>query len=159
MRRPNRVKRRGRPHKRSHCPVICSKRASFERGTDDSSHEKERCARVLRQNKPLESEWIQQQKSNRKSIRLHQKHLKKCEKQIKNPACKGWKLVEVAGFEPAAFWSRTKRATKLRYTSTKMEPIMGLEPMTCWLRISRSTSWAILANPTRIIITKLWNFV
>ncbi len=25
--------------------------------------------------------------------------------------------VEVAGFEPAAFWSRTKRATKLRYTS------------------------------------------
>lgn len=23
--------------------------------------------------------------------------------------------VEVAGFEPAAFWSRTKRATKLRY--------------------------------------------
>ena len=30
--------------------------------------------------------------------------------------------VEVAGFEPAAFWSRTKRATKLRYTSM-------LEPM------------------------------
>ena len=28
-------------------------------------------------------------------------------------------LVEVAGFEPAAFWSRTKRATKLRYTSKK----------------------------------------
>ena len=27
--------------------------------------------------------------------------------------------VEVAGFEPAAFWSRTKRATKLRYTSKK----------------------------------------
>ena len=27
------------------------------------------------------------------------------------------KMVEVAGFEPAAFWSRTKRATKLRYTS------------------------------------------
>ncbi len=27
--------------------------------------------------------------------------------------------VEVAGFEPAAFWSRTKRATKLRYTSIK----------------------------------------
>ena len=25
------------------------------------------------------------------------------------------KSVEVAGFEPAAFWSRTKRATKLRY--------------------------------------------
>ena len=29
------------------------------------------------------------------------------------------KSVEVAGFEPAAFWSRTKRATKLRYTSKK----------------------------------------
>ena len=41
------------------------------------------------------------------------------------------RMVEVAGFEPAAFWSRTKRATKLRYTSIKMEPIMGLEPMTC----------------------------
>ena len=26
-------------------------------------------------------------------------------------------LVEVVGFEPTAFWSRTKRATKLRYTS------------------------------------------
>ena len=26
-------------------------------------------------------------------------------------------LVEVKGFEPATFWSRTKRATKLRYTS------------------------------------------
>ena len=27
-------------------------------------------------------------------------------------------MVEVTGFEPATFWSRTKRATKLRYTST-----------------------------------------
>ena len=41
-------------------------------------------------------------------------------------------LVEVTGFEPATFWSRTKRATKLRYTSTKkLEPIKGLEPLTC----------------------------
>ena len=39
-------------------------------------------------------------------------------------------LVEVAGFEPAAFWSRTKRATKLRYTSS-LEPIRGLGPLTC----------------------------
>ena len=42
--------------------------------------------------------------------------------------------VEVAGFEPAAFWSRTKRATKLRYTSLwaemKMEPMAGFEPAT-----------------------------
>ena len=39
--------------------------------------------------------------------------------------------VEVAGFEPAAFWSRTKRATKLRYTSKSLEPMRGLEPLTC----------------------------
>ena len=26
-------------------------------------------------------------------------------------------MVEVVGFEPTAFWSRTKRATRLRYTS------------------------------------------
>ena len=39
-------------------------------------------------------------------------------------------LVEVAGLEPAASWSRTKRATKLRYTS-KLEPMGGLEPPTC----------------------------
>ena len=40
-------------------------------------------------------------------------------------------LVEVTGFEPATFWSRTKRATKLRYTSLSMEPMKGLEPLTC----------------------------
>ena len=40
-------------------------------------------------------------------------------------------LVEVTGFEPATFWSRTKRATKLRYTSASMEPMKGLEPLTC----------------------------
>ncbi len=42
----------------------------------------------------------------------------------------GFPGVEVAGFEPAAFWSRTKRATKLRYTSI-LEPMRGLEPLTC----------------------------
>ena len=42
----------------------------------------------------------------------------------------GLLCVEVAGFEPAAFWSRTKRATKLRYTSGMLEPIRGLEPLT-----------------------------
>ena len=40
-------------------------------------------------------------------------------------------VVEVTGFEPATFWSRTKRATKLRYTSICMEPMRGLEPLTC----------------------------
>lgn len=49
------------------------------------------------------------------------------------------KSVEVAGFEPAAFWSRTKRATKLRYTSI-MEPMKGLEPLTCGLRNRCSAS-------------------
>ena len=38
-------------------------------------------------------------------------------------------MVEVVGFEPTAFWSRTKRATRLRYTSS-LEPIKGLEPLT-----------------------------
>ena len=40
-------------------------------------------------------------------------------------------MVEVTGFEPATFWSRTKRATKLRYTSREVEPMKGLEPLTC----------------------------
>ena len=38
-------------------------------------------------------------------------------KTAKAPFSKPTPKVEVAGFEPAAFWSRTKRATKLRYTS------------------------------------------
>ena len=42
-----------------------------------------------------------------------------------------FEVVEVTGFEPATFWSRTKRATKLRYTSSVMEPMSGLEPLTC----------------------------
>ena len=32
---------------------------------------------------------------------------------------KAFRVVEVTGFEPATFWSRTKRATKLRYTSIR----------------------------------------
>ena len=32
---------------------------------------------------------------------------------------KAFRVVEVTGFEPATFWSRTKRATKLRYTSMR----------------------------------------
>ena len=47
-------------------------------------------------------------------------------------------LVEATGFEPAAFWSRTKRATKLRYASN-MEPKRGLGPLTYALRVRRST--------------------
>ena len=47
-------------------------------------------------------------------------------------------VVEVTGFEPATFWSRTKRATKLRYTSA-LEPTKGLEPLTCGLRNRCST--------------------
>ena len=33
------------------------------------------------------------------------------------PYFAGIGAIEVTGFEPATFWSRTKRATKLRYTS------------------------------------------
>ena len=65
-----------------------------------------------------------------------------CEKRTKKAACYIASRfvfgVEVAGFEPAAFWSRTKRATKLRYTS-KSEPTEGLEPSTCGLRNRCST--------------------
>ena len=39
-------------------------------------------------------------------------------------------LVGVTGFEPATSSSRTKRATKLRYTPN-LEPTSGLEPLTC----------------------------
>ena len=42
------------------------------------------------------------------------------------------RMVGVTGFEPTTFWSRTKRATKLRYTpQIKMEPMRGLGPLTC----------------------------
>lgn len=59
-------------------------------------------------------------------------------KRTGNLSISGFFLVEVTGFEPATFWSRTKRATKLRYTS-KMEPMKGLEPLTCGLRNRCST--------------------
>ena len=36
-------------------------------------------------------------------------------------------MVEVAGLEPAASWSRTKRATKLRYTSFNYNNIYHFE--------------------------------
>ena len=49
---------------------------------------------------------------------------------VKAPNLGAFLVVEVTGFEPAAFWSRTKRATKLRYTS-KLEPMAGFEPVTC----------------------------
>ena len=38
-------------------------------------------------------------------------------KALKTREFRAFWMVEVTGFEPAAFWSRTKRATKLRYTS------------------------------------------
>ena len=49
-------------------------------------------------------------------------------------------LVEVTGFEPATFWSRTKRATKLRYTSmsganegTRTLDLRFTKPLLCQL--------------------------
>lgn len=47
-------------------------------------------------------------------------------------------LVGVAGLEPAASWSRTKHATKLRYTPTTQE---------IFYRIRRELSRADLENP------------
>ena len=38
------------------------------------------------------------------------------------------KLVGVAGFEPAAHWSQTSCATKLRYTPMQLAGAVGLEP-------------------------------
>ena len=35
-------------------------------------------------------------------------------------------VVGVTGFEPATFWSRTKRATKLRYTPKKNGANVGI---------------------------------
>lgn len=75
---------------------------------------------------------------------LHEKSVKdgvlckRDKKRTGNLSVSGFFLVEVTGFEPATFWSRTKRATKLRYTS-KMEPMKGLEPLTCGLRNRCST--------------------
>ena len=50
------------------------------------------------------------------------------------------KMVEVTGFEPATFWSRTKRATKLRYTSkyganegTRTLDLRFTKPLLCQL--------------------------
>ncbi len=47
-------------------------------------------------------------------------------------------MVGVAGLEPAASWSRTKHATKLRYTPTTQE---------IFYRIRRELSRADLENP------------
>ena len=47
------------------------------------------------------------------------KNAKNVGKSKKKALFKGFCVVEVTGFEPATFWSRTKRATKLRYTSIK----------------------------------------
>ena len=42
---------------------------------------------------------------------------------------RAFQVVEVPGFEPGAFWSRTKRATKLRYTSPwSQQPDLNRRP-------------------------------
>ena len=57
-------------------------------------------------------------------------------------------VVEETGFEPTTSWSRTKRATKLRYSSKKfripcVDPelveVTGLEPTTSWSLTKRAT--------------------
>ena len=66
-----------------------------------------------------------------KNVGAKRMHLPKAKKTSEQSGLCSDAVVEVTGFEPAAFWSRTKRATKLRYTSSVMEPMSGLEPLTC----------------------------
>jgi hypothetical protein len=50
-------------------------------------------------------------------------------------------MVGVTGFEPATSWSRTKRATKLRYTPKRLEMVglAGFEPTTSSTPRKRAT--------------------
>ncbi len=59
-------------------------------------------------------------------------------------------VVEETGFEPTTSWSRTKRATKLRYSSDaikqsrdgsrpRLVEVTGLEPTTSWSLTKRAT--------------------
>ena len=67
-------------------------------------------------------------------------------------------LVEVAGFEPAAFWSRTKRATKLRYTSvtganegTRTPGLLITNQLLYQLSYIGMSARIIIANPRRFV--------
>ena len=70
-------------------------------------------------------------------------------------------LVEETGFEPTTSWSRTKRATKLRYSSKKfripcVDPelveVTGLEPTTSWSLTKRATKLRYTSMKAFLII-------
>ena len=67
-------------------------------------------------------------------------------------------LVEVTGFEPATFWSRTKRATKLRYTSmtganegTRTPGLLITNQLLYQLSYIGMSARNIIANPCRFV--------
>ena len=47
-------------------------------------------------------------------------YIRKNNKKADTKECRLYILVEATGFEPTTSWSRTKRATKLRYASTAL---------------------------------------
>ena len=70
-------------------------------------------------------------------------------------------MVEVTGFEPATFWSRTKRATKLRYTSTEREAGANKGTRTLDLRFTKPLLYQLsyIGASASDIITKHSLFV
>ena len=86
-----------------------------------------RMTELIQKNNPLFCFAIRFAPKNEKSVRirhfkgyiipnLQAKQTKTDKKVLQNRNSEGY-VIEVTGFEPATFWSRTKRATKLRYTS------------------------------------------
>ena len=70
-------------------------------------------------------------------------------------------LVEVTGFEPATFWSRTKRATKLRYTSEKQKTGANKGTRTLDLRFTKPLLYQLsyIGASAFVIITNPFGFV
>ena len=71
---------------------------------------------------------------------------------------KAFQLVEVTGFEPATFWSRTKRATKLRYTSmtganegTRTPGLLITNQLLYQLSYIGMSARIIITNPCRFV--------
>ena len=68
-------------------------------------------------------------------------------------------MVEVTGFEPATFWSRTKRATKLRYTSKKAGANEGTRTLDLLITNQLLYQLSYIGASARIIIAKMPSFV
>ena len=84
---------------------------------------------------------------------------KRDKKRTGNPKISGRFLVEVTGFEPATFWSRTKRATKLRYTSAKRQANEGTRTLD--LRFTKPLLYRLsyIGASAFLIIAKSFFFV